>query len=165
MRRDQGRTVIVVAGRQSVSWGYLERGVGELSVRSIDRVQPRTRRSQIRPYDLPTKWANYTRYAALSWTLVLAGIRELPCDPCTASPLCRFDHDRQIKATSEAQRCHPLTGCRHRPGEHREGSLEHDTSSSCFWRRHYPSHYDQGEFHPLREQETFQAQSWPGQAG
>ena len=59
----------------------------------------------------------------------------------------RFDNDKEIQAAKEAGRCYPLAGYRHWAGEYRKGSLEHDTSSSCFWRRHYPPHYDQGEFH------------------
>ena len=56
-----------------------------------------------------------------------------------------LDHDRQIK---ETEPCYPLAGCRPRSGGHRKASFECDTGSSCFWCRHYSSHYDQGKFHP-----------------
>ena len=116
----------------------------------IDRMHPRIRQSQTQ--SLRPCGSNCTRRAMPRWTLVLICVWNLPhhlCpEPLPCAATLRSDHDRQIQATNEARRCHPLAGCRYQSGEHRKGSVEHDPGSSCFWRRHHPSHHDQGKSHP-----------------
>ena len=119
------------------------------NVRSADQVNPRTSQSQTQSMQ-PSRQIGPTtpgvpRQDGRSCLSAFGIFRIALVQHRYLTVTLRFDHDRQIQATKESRHCYPLTGCRHRSGEHRKGSVEYDPCSSCFWRRHYPSRYNQGK--------------------